>query len=416
MPFLHRLFPFFRWRLRPLAESVTREPADPVLEAHLSRSRFSIRLLRYWWAAQAIREAARKSGRPLVIADYGSGRGWLKRFVGGDIDARWIALDWQPATEWLESAGYDEIRECHFDRSLPLGDGEVDVVVALHVFEHLPRVGYSVSEIGRILAPGGTLLAGTPTMPGLFARWRQQQFRRRLAAGRLARGGHINSFSPGRIRGLVEDSGLTVEFATGSHLLRHTGSPLENLHGWVRLNQIWGALFPSLGSEVCVLARKPAVADPDTAAWSPQPLRRGAGRPRLVLSGAAAAGLALLAWGAWSWSQWPEQVIAQVIARQTFLDADRFMVVSHPSLPDFEQDRRVTVVCRAQDVEDHLPTLAAGTHVVVHEDHLSTLAEGSNEFVVDSRIDAGFHDFYLLRHRGEGTTLEHFLSQAEREG
>jgi hypothetical protein len=47
---------------------------------------------------------------------------------------------------------------------------------------------------------------------------------------------------------------------TGTFLARWSGSPLENRAWWLRLNQFWGALFPSLGGEVYLSARKPAEA------------------------------------------------------------------------------------------------------------------------------------------------------------
>jgi hypothetical protein len=51
----------------------------------------------------------------------------------------------------------------------------------------------------------------------------------------------------------AEDMGL--ELLTGTYLLRWAGNPLENTRWWLRLNQLWGGLFPSLGGEVYVKAR-----------------------------------------------------------------------------------------------------------------------------------------------------------------
>jgi hypothetical protein len=59
-----------------------------------------------------------------------------------------------------------------------------------------------------------------------------------------------------RWRNLVEDSGLELEMFTGTFLARWSGSPLENKLWWLRLNQLWGAFFPSLGGEAYLAARK----------------------------------------------------------------------------------------------------------------------------------------------------------------
>lgn len=47
------------------------------------------------------------------------------------------------------------------DARLPLGDGGVDVVLAMHMLYHVPDVPAPVAELRRIVKPGGTLLAST---------------------------------------------------------------------------------------------------------------------------------------------------------------------------------------------------------------------------------------------------------------
>jgi hypothetical protein len=74
--------------------------------------------------------------------------------------------------------------------------------------------------------------------------------------------------------------GLVLEFATGSHAFRSTGSPLENHAWWIRLNQFWAALVPALGSECCVQARR---AEPLVS--TPQSLPKGHGRHRALWIG-----------------------------------------------------------------------------------------------------------------------------------
>jgi SAM-dependent methyltransferase len=204
-------------------------------------------------------------------------------------------VDWKLETKLLQQLGYDEVLQCNFEHPLPLEVKSADVVSSLHVFEHLPRPAYSLTQIAPVLAPGGCLLAGTPTMPNLLANWRQAYFRKRLAEGQLMRGGHINSLSPGRWETLLHDSGLEAEFITGSHLVRHTGNPLEDSRLWVRFNQLWGALFPSLGSESCLLARRPVIEE-DVEEWKPQSLAKSKRNqiPRI----AAAAAIIMLVVGA----------------------------------------------------------------------------------------------------------------------
>jgi hypothetical protein len=79
-----------------------------------------------------------------------------------------------------------------------------------------------------------------------------------MRQGTTGPNGHINSLSPGDWRRLVAKAGLQLDFLSGSHLMRLSGAALENSRLWTRLNLFWGGLFPSLGSELYLMARKPA--------------------------------------------------------------------------------------------------------------------------------------------------------------
>jgi hypothetical protein len=57
---------------------------------------------------------------------------------------------------------------------------------------------------------------------------------------------------------MVGQNGVEVEFMSGTYLLRKKGSFLEDHAWWIRVNQVWGALFPSLSQELCVQLRKTA--------------------------------------------------------------------------------------------------------------------------------------------------------------
>jgi len=52
---------------------------------------------------------------------------------------------------------------------LPFADESLDIVVALDVFEHLPRDRKGLSECMRVLGPGGWLIFNLPACPALFS-------------------------------------------------------------------------------------------------------------------------------------------------------------------------------------------------------------------------------------------------------
>jgi SAM-dependent methyltransferase len=50
---------------------------------------------------------------------------------------------------------------------LPFADGIFGVVIIKHVVEHLPHPGKAIAELGRVMAPGGTLIFATPNLASL---------------------------------------------------------------------------------------------------------------------------------------------------------------------------------------------------------------------------------------------------------
>ena len=253
------ILPFLKWPLWDFFTLAETEK-DPALRSALQRGRHSIRMLRYWWAVNAIRDEAQRLGRPPVVVDVGCGRGWLKRLADRFVSAVWIGLDGRIDHPELPDAGYAAVRWCDFEQHLPVETGQADIVVSLHVFEHLHAPDRTMAEIRRVLRPGGVFLGGTPTMPAPLAILRTFWHQFRHAIGRPGRNGHARSFSPASWQRLLDDHGFRVEFMTGSHLYRASRSTMESWSWWVRLNQVLGGLIPSLGSEVYLMAVRLATA------------------------------------------------------------------------------------------------------------------------------------------------------------
>lgn len=113
-----------------------------------------------------------KPERGNVIAEIGCGPGYLLGFleawfpgctvVGFDYDYRLL----ENASERTEFAnlirGNAEI--------LPFGDGTFDVLVTMHLIEHLYYPERFISEARRVLKAGGILLLGTPNPNGIGAK------------------------------------------------------------------------------------------------------------------------------------------------------------------------------------------------------------------------------------------------------
>lgn len=405
-------FPFLGFELRPFSELPATALSSRELAAHVARARYSVRLLRYWWAGQALRREAERLGRPLVVVDLGCERGWLKHFTPVGVVARWVGLDWHIRDEVQAVAAYDAVHRANFDEVLPVGSATADAIVSLHVFEHLPRPGVTMAEVSRLLKPGGIFLGAAPTMPAWVGRLRERYFRRKLATGAITAGGHITVLSPERWKALVHDCGLHTEFVTGSHLLRMTGSRLESSRAWIRLNQLWGALFPSLGSECCIQARR-------AAAWTSaaQPLSPRDPHWRRAWIGLGAA--ALLSCSAMLWMQASARAKADkevfaswMAAHQT--GSDHFIVKS-PALDLCSVRPDVTCVKNFGEL-----LKAAATHPDAHFliplAIAAQLAESAADrgWRVDSRMELRGDDYVMLRRNREGTPLEEYLRGADR--
>lgn len=414
MPNILDRFAFLKWPLLPLKFHVSGVSPRSKLAQHLEKAEYSVRLLRYWWAGQALAQEAQRLGRPLRVIDLGCERGWLKHFTPPEAVSHWIGVDWNPRSEARTSAGYDEVHHANFDEQLPLESRNADAVVSLHVFEHLPRPGATLAEVSRLLKPGGIFLGGAPTMPGFLARWREKYFRRLLIQGQLVPGGHITCLSPGRWRKLAAEVGLDVEFAVGSHAVRMTGGFLENYRPWVRLNQLWGALFPALGSECYLRARRQA-----EWTYAPSPLPANQGRYRLLWATLAVTAIVMLTAaiaGAFLYLPWaqshPEHCAVNGWMAAHQRGTDHFIVVSDDDIPAHILKRDdVTLVERIDDAHREL-TRRRGAHILVENSDMTHLrqSELGRRLSIDSRLEVGNADYFLLREQSSfRTSLDHYL-------
>lgn len=252
---LRRRFSFLLCPAAALGEREMVWKSEQLSKSADKNSRFPLRMMRYWWTLCVLQDEAKRVGRPLTVLDVGCGKGILRKYVGDHAQARWIGLDMKVDRPKLTEAGYDDLYACDFDQPLPVADASADVLVFLHVLEHVPRPAFTLSELARVLRPGGVLLAGSPVAPKWIAQGREWWLRRQLREGTRSSGAHISCFWPARWSEMVRAEGLTVEMLTGAYLLRWAGNPLEDTQWWLRLNQLWGALFPSLGGEVYLMAR-----------------------------------------------------------------------------------------------------------------------------------------------------------------
>jgi SAM-dependent methyltransferase len=96
------------------------------------------------------------------VLDLGCGRGdFLEPFKNADIDISGVDFAENSIRE-LKKRGY-AVKQCDFEKNtVPFGDDYFDIVFSKSVIEHLSDPGKYLSEIKRILKPGGRLIIMTP--------------------------------------------------------------------------------------------------------------------------------------------------------------------------------------------------------------------------------------------------------------
>ncbi|MDR2456162.1 MAG: class I SAM-dependent methyltransferase, partial [Deltaproteobacteria bacterium] len=227
------------------------------------RTLYPIKGIRYWMIRTLFRKEIDRrimtgQDKDLTVLELGCYMGYIRHFIG-DIPSvkNWIGIDWNPSfEEGALKAGYHRFIASDLDQKIPLESSSVDIIIFSHVLEHLPRPEFTMGEVARVLKPGGLLVASSPIVPRPLSLLWDRKLKKRLETGKVPKGSHMNAMSVPRWKRLLVGSGLRLEFLTGAYLLRWQASPLENLSLWFRLNMIWGALFPALGNEVHLTARK----------------------------------------------------------------------------------------------------------------------------------------------------------------
>jgi SAM-dependent methyltransferase len=97
---------------------------------------------------------------PARVLEVGCGWGELAEWLARDTGAEVVATDLSPhMVELARERGVDaRVADV---QALPFADGEFDVVVAAWMLYHVPGLPKALSEIARVLRPGGRFVAAT---------------------------------------------------------------------------------------------------------------------------------------------------------------------------------------------------------------------------------------------------------------
>ncbi|HUP27381.1 MAG TPA: class I SAM-dependent methyltransferase [Chloroflexia bacterium] len=119
--------------------------------------------------------------------------------------ARPVGTDFsEEALHFCRERGHELL--CKADAaSLPFPDQEFDIITALDVIEHLDDDLLALSELKRVLKPGGFLIVSVPAYEALWTYWDDIL-------------GHRRRYTTNRMRGVVRRAGFRVRKTSYSNL------------------------------------------------------------------------------------------------------------------------------------------------------------------------------------------------------
>jgi len=212
-------------------------------------------MVRYRESCDLVAAACPREGRLLSVGcEPGHMEILLKEFYGFQ---RVAGLSYRASPEFVRRMGKFDIPvlQCDVEREpIPEGDGAFASVVFLEVLEHMfVGVPHALAEMGRVLAPGGTLVLSTPNLA---------QFRNRL---KLAKGKSVNwpldgakmfFAKPVHLRHNREYTAREV-----SYLLREAGFLIDKVrfrdYSPRALMKLFNSLWPGFKSTMFFVARRP---------------------------------------------------------------------------------------------------------------------------------------------------------------
>ena len=103
-----------------------------------------------------------RAGEGDSVLDLGCGAGdSVEQFRSLNPRVRWLGVDLERSPE-VETRTRSDAEFRTFDgRSIPAGDGSVDVVYCKQVLEHVAELGPLIADVARVLRPGGWFMGST---------------------------------------------------------------------------------------------------------------------------------------------------------------------------------------------------------------------------------------------------------------
>ncbi len=227
-----------------------------------SKRTYRLRLARYKALAEAVAAFVREREREkFCLLDVGVGSGRSMRYIEAEEVAHLIDFyGFDLKHRRLESVYAPErwrLFQGDIQERTPFESEYFDMVLCEQVLEHLDDPAAAMSEIARVLRPGGLLVIGVPIFP-----WGVSHLRRLIVHVSKdcfdVNHSHVQTFDSKSVTHVVcADNCFVVCSSYGFRIISGgVISKLEDFRWWFRLNRWLGRIVPSLCTEIQVVARR----------------------------------------------------------------------------------------------------------------------------------------------------------------
>jgi len=251
--------PHLKWELNTIRDTRAFRAGQWLSDKARSRA-YPARLLRYWFMYHFLRVECEHQGRALDVCEIGIDKGQMREFVSEATKlspetapkiSAWRGVDMYLQREYLEKLDYSDLLEARLENTDQYLSPAPDVIVLLHILEHLMEPEAAVVTLSEQMKAGSVIIGGLPSLPHMFEDAREVKIRANPNDN-----GHVSAFSPERMRRLAEQSGLQLEFLTGAFFVRASGNWLEDQPWWIRFGFRFSRMFPAWPGETYWVLRK----------------------------------------------------------------------------------------------------------------------------------------------------------------
>jgi len=214
---------------------------------------------------ELVRPLAARTPHPRRVLDVGCWDGASTARYAEALGCAASGVEIHPESADRAVARGIEVARLDLERDpFPWSDGAMDVVVCNQVFEHLKNVWLPMSEIFRVLRPGGTLLLSVPNLSSLHNRALLALGRQPTSIRTL--GPHVRGYTFGEIRDFVALGGaFAIERTVGVGFYPFPAAMTRALC----------AVWPAASHTTIVMGNRRPVAPPPWQAWLAREMGEG---------------------------------------------------------------------------------------------------------------------------------------------